>query len=296
MKLIQLKYFLAAAKHEHINKAAKEVFVTPSTVSHSLSQLEKELNQDLFKKQGKTIRLTESGKCLVKYAEQLLAQAEEIKLSMSNHEPVPRGCYRIAATHGFSEHWVVPTWTTLLNEYEHVTGEFFSMRSHDVVQAICLGQIDIGFCISPHDHPMCQQEVVFEDFLAIALRQQHPFLAQQPYDLAQLSHYPMAVPKSYQHIKNCERHPMLDHFNIRSPIKMVFDSYNVAEKIIETSNMWGILPHSYLNWSSAKLATLSCEHHSMAVSLTAVWARGHTLPLILEKLKNRLKSSAIAVP
>ena len=50
MKLDQLTYFLEAARHEHIGKAAKAVAISPSAISHSISALEKELGRPLFKK------------------------------------------------------------------------------------------------------------------------------------------------------------------------------------------------------------------------------------------------------
>ena len=48
MDLLQLKYFAALAKKQHINATAQEMMVTPSAVSSSLARLEKEMGLKLF--------------------------------------------------------------------------------------------------------------------------------------------------------------------------------------------------------------------------------------------------------
>ena len=291
MKLIQLKYFLAAAKHENMHQAAKELFVTPSTISHSLAALETEFEQELFQKHGKCIRLTESGQSLVKYAQQLLGKVADIKRAMSENDSMPQGSYRIAVTQGYAEHWVLPIWMTILAEYPGINGTLYSMRSHDVVQAVVLGQVDIGICISPHDHPRCQQEEINSDYLAFTFRSRHPLLNKQPVELSQLSQYPIAIPKSFQHIKNCEHHPILEEMQINSPRRMYFDSYNVAAKIIELSDIWALLPQSFLAWSAAdKLTCIPLQNDVTRITFNAIWPRGQALPRVLEKLKNRLKA------
>lgn len=48
MMLRQLQYFLDLAETEHLTKSASNLFVTQSTISHGVTQLEKELGIALF--------------------------------------------------------------------------------------------------------------------------------------------------------------------------------------------------------------------------------------------------------
>lgn len=62
MELLQLTYFLACARTEHLTKTAQELYITPSTLSVSISRLEKELGVPLFDRVGRNMRLNEYGR------------------------------------------------------------------------------------------------------------------------------------------------------------------------------------------------------------------------------------------
>ena len=61
MELYQLKYFLYAAKYENISKAAQALRVSQPSISRAVVALEKELQVELFERQGKRILLTRAG-------------------------------------------------------------------------------------------------------------------------------------------------------------------------------------------------------------------------------------------
>lgn len=54
MELYQLKYFLYAAKYENISKAAQALRVSQPSISRAVVALEKELQVELFERQGET--------------------------------------------------------------------------------------------------------------------------------------------------------------------------------------------------------------------------------------------------
>src|SRR5690349_1724445 len=63
-----LRAFEAAARHESFSRAADELFVTHGAVSHQIRALEAELGVSLFARDGKRVRLTETGR---RYAAQV---------------------------------------------------------------------------------------------------------------------------------------------------------------------------------------------------------------------------------
>jgi len=57
-----LKAFEAASRHESFSRAADELFVTHGAVSHQIRALEAELGVALFARDGKRVRLTDTGR------------------------------------------------------------------------------------------------------------------------------------------------------------------------------------------------------------------------------------------
>ena len=61
MEIRQLRYFLDIAQTEHLTQSAQNLFVTQSTLSHGLRQLEQELEIQLFDRLGRGLRLSQAG-------------------------------------------------------------------------------------------------------------------------------------------------------------------------------------------------------------------------------------------
>ncbi len=75
MEMTQLKYFLEVARTEHVTQSAKNLFIVQPALTQSIRKLENELGVQLFKNQGRNIKLTEIGKL---FYEKLRPLYEEI--------------------------------------------------------------------------------------------------------------------------------------------------------------------------------------------------------------------------
>lgn len=64
MNLIQMKYFITAARCLSFTKAAQQLYITQPALSRQILSMEKELNLQLFIRTGGHVRLTPAGKIL----------------------------------------------------------------------------------------------------------------------------------------------------------------------------------------------------------------------------------------
>lgn len=86
MEIFELRYFLAVAQIENVNKAAENCHVSPGSLSKAISRLEEELQTPLFFKSGRGIRLTPEGLILKKKATQILQLEEDARLELRGKE------------------------------------------------------------------------------------------------------------------------------------------------------------------------------------------------------------------
>ena len=77
MELLQLKYFCAAAKSENFVSLAKQYMVPPSSISHTIAKLEKELGTQLFARNGNKIALNDYGRMFYSHIDMALAKIED---------------------------------------------------------------------------------------------------------------------------------------------------------------------------------------------------------------------------
>lgn len=86
MEIFELRYFLAAAQGENVNRAAEKIHVSPGSLSKAISRLEEELQTPLFFKSGRGIRLTPEGQLLKKKAAAILQMEEDVRLELKGKE------------------------------------------------------------------------------------------------------------------------------------------------------------------------------------------------------------------
>jgi LysR family hydrogen peroxide-inducible transcriptional activator len=77
LTLKQIDYALSVAKNLHFKKAADECFISPSTLSNAITELETQLGVKIFERNNKKVIVTSLGK-------EILAKAKKIKLEVQN--------------------------------------------------------------------------------------------------------------------------------------------------------------------------------------------------------------------
>ena len=74
-----LHYFWVVAKSGGITRASERLHLTPQTISGQLSLLEEHLGETLFSRVGRNLELTETGRLVLSYAEEIFSLGNELK-------------------------------------------------------------------------------------------------------------------------------------------------------------------------------------------------------------------------
>ena len=73
-----LLYFWTVARFGSVSRASAELRLTQATVSAQLKSLEKSLGEELFRKSGRHLALTETGKLAFRYADEIFSLGQEM--------------------------------------------------------------------------------------------------------------------------------------------------------------------------------------------------------------------------
>ncbi len=100
-----VRAFESAARHVNVKKAADELCLSPSAVSHQIRSLEAYLDTVLFERHGNRLELTLTGRAYAGRLSSLLDALDESTRSVreAGHRP-----FRILCTPGFAARWLVP--------------------------------------------------------------------------------------------------------------------------------------------------------------------------------------------
>ena len=80
-----LYYFWAVAKYGSIISASKHLHLTPQTISAQLSLFEQTQGEKLFLKSGRNLSLTETGRMVQHYANEIFAIGQELEETLQHH-------------------------------------------------------------------------------------------------------------------------------------------------------------------------------------------------------------------
>lgn len=84
-----LHYFWVVAKQGGVARASEVLHLTPQTISGQINVLEDNLGQPLFRRSGRNLELTETGRLALSYADEIFSLGSELEESLRN-EPADR--------------------------------------------------------------------------------------------------------------------------------------------------------------------------------------------------------------
>lgn len=102
--LNSIRVFDAAARLGSFKKAAEELHVTPTAISHQIKTLEEALGTLLFVRKTRVIQLTPEGKLLAETAYNILQQLTNTISEISNTKNI----ITVSTTSSFAAMWLVP--------------------------------------------------------------------------------------------------------------------------------------------------------------------------------------------
>lgn len=102
-----LAAFEAAARHQNFARAAEELHLTASAVSHHVRRLESRIGVALFQRHARGVALTADGRSLADAASSAFSDVEAV-LQGLRRAPQQRAQVRLTTLHSLSYAWLVP--------------------------------------------------------------------------------------------------------------------------------------------------------------------------------------------
>jgi DNA-binding transcriptional LysR family regulator len=97
MDLLQLRYFQAVARHQHVSRAAAELRVAQPALSRAIARLETELGVPLFDRRGRRVRLNRSGAMFLARAGRALDELDQGQREVRDAAGLAQGTVAVAA-------------------------------------------------------------------------------------------------------------------------------------------------------------------------------------------------------
>lgn len=166
--LKQLQYLTALHEHGHFGRAAKACFVTQSTLSAGIRELESLLDANLVERTRRVVRFTPLGERITEKAMNLLRDAEELTaLAQAESKPLT-GELRMGVIPTIAPFLLPRLLPKLRAAYPKLRLYLREEQSNAVCEALARGQIDCVLLALPYPCGDVAEQRLFEDRFFVA--------------------------------------------------------------------------------------------------------------------------------
>lgn len=166
MDIHDLTVFAAAARHGSVTKAAQSLSTVQSNVTARIRLLETELKVQLFDRSHRGITLTEKGRQLLPYAQQMLSLVEHAKAAVSDARSV-RGTLRIGSLQSTASARLPDLLKRYATRYDEVDINVETGTSAELLTKVLDSRLDGAFVAGVEDHPELDIVTSFVEELVI---------------------------------------------------------------------------------------------------------------------------------
>ena len=240
MELRQLRYFVKVAETLNFSEAARSLFITQSTLSQQIRQLEDSLDTQLLNRTSHSFALTEAGEELLPYARRTLLDAELCEQRIRDLDKGLCGTLNIGVTYSFSP-ILTESLLTFMKEFPKVKLNILYKPMSELMELLVSRDLDFVLAFKPNEPiPGVESHYLFQNFLAVIVPDSHPLAAEKGVTIDMLRRYDIALPSRGLQARNAlER--MAGERMAELNVKIELNEVNILLKLLRQAKLVSVL-------------------------------------------------------
>lgn len=250
MELRQLRYFVTTAETLSFSEAARKLFITQSTLSQQIKQLETELGSELFKRNPHSVVLTEAGDQLLPLARTTIYNADICRTQMLDLQEEVSGSLNVGVIYSFS-HVLLDPMKKFLLQYKKVKLNIFYTNSQKLLDLLRHRKIDFALAFRTGDgFDDVEAHTLFKDQLCAIVRKDHILANKKKVSLAELQGFGIVMPAN-----GMQSRIMLNEYlkqsDIKLKVRIELNDANIMLNLINNSSLLvGLLTEDVVLYNS----------------------------------------------
>lgn len=218
-----LVYFLAVARELNITKAAESLFLSQSTLSKQMQELERQLGKQLFLRGGRKLTLTDDGVYLRDRAQEILTLMEQTENALAGENKSLNGDLTIGCGETIAMDVIGGMMADFQRQHPDVKLHTFSGDADAVRERIDKGLCDMGLLLGPMRQERYDYLNIYtKDIYGLLMRDDDPLAAQDEINIDQLKSLPIILAD-----QTFYGHQDLDWFGRDESVLQVVATYNL---------------------------------------------------------------------
>jgi DNA-binding transcriptional LysR family regulator len=239
MNIDHIEAFMYVVHFNSIHKAADALFLSQPTVTARIKTLERELETDLFERQGRGIILTEKGKAFVPFAEKIIHTFQQGKKQLQKgckYEEIAIGANIITSQYFIP--FALPLWKKANPDLRI---KFISAPNEVLVKKLLQKELDIAF-MREVSHDGFESRELLDNSVRFVVYPGHPYASHIKPTAHQLAVEPLVFFECGSFDWN-RVHKIFEVSKVEPRIEFQVDHLEVAKSIIRSGSGIGFLPY-----------------------------------------------------
>jgi DNA-binding transcriptional LysR family regulator len=171
----QLRAFCVLARTCSFTETGRELHLTPSSISHAMKALERDVGCRLLERAAKGVLLTQAGEQLLHHASRILKEMDHARGSLKQLGQWGRGRLRLGASTTACQHFLPPVLRELKQQFPKHSVSVEPGDTPSLVTALLRHRIDLALAPQPDPDPQLEYRRLFVDELMFLVGPRHPW-------------------------------------------------------------------------------------------------------------------------
>ena len=194
MEFRQLRYFVKVAELRSFSEASKALFISQSTLSQQIKQLEEELGVELLVRDSRHVSMSDYGEQYLPYAKQVLKDVDTSTERMNDVRQLKIGTLNVGATYTFCP-LLADTVRDYMKKYPGIKLKIYCRSMENLMEMLEHGQLDVALSYKPlQSYDDIDSHILFNSNLCVIAGKDNPVAKKERIRLAELENLPLVLP------------------------------------------------------------------------------------------------------
>ncbi|MFA9218455.1 MAG: LysR substrate-binding domain-containing protein [Sphingomonadaceae bacterium] len=174
MDLRSLRYFVETVRLNSFTQAAESLHVTQSTISKMVRQLEQEVGEALLLREGRALRLTDTGRVVFARGEDMLAALRQLEAEVRDTKAAQRGRLEVGIPPMINL-LLTPVLKAFRQRHPDIELLLREETGQEIERLVAAGELEVGLTVLPADPQLGLQEIPIASYPIWALAARDTF-------------------------------------------------------------------------------------------------------------------------
>ncbi len=258
MEFRQLRYFVKVAELRSFSEASKALFISQSTLSQQIKQLEEELGVELLVRDSRHVSMSDYGEQYLPYAKQVLKDVDTSAERMNDVRQLKIGTLNVGATYTFCP-LLADTVRDYMKKYPGIKLKIYCRSMENLMEMLERGQLDVALSYKPlQSYDDIDSHILFNSNLCVIAGKDNPVAKKERIRLAELENLPLVLPAKGLQARNAFD-SLLYGQNFKFDVRLEINDLSMLLDMVSRTNLVTLLSGATIH-SNKDFVAISLDH------------------------------------